>query len=130
MFTRISAALVLVALALLVASALPWPSWAGGDARSPSAADVAYGRALFQAKGCASCHNHSAVAGSGQFSGGWPNGGAPTLTAYPADPAYLRAWLHDPQALKPATAMPNPGLSDAEIDALIAFLKEDGVSIP
>ena len=123
MVIRISVTLTLVALALLLVSVVPWPGAATSGAAAPSAADIAYGRDLFQAKGCASCHQHGAVASSGQFSAGWPGGPAPVLTAYPADPAYLRAWLHDPQALKPATLMPNLGLSDAEITALIAFLK-------
>lgn len=122
MVIRISVALALVALALLLVSVVPWPGAATAGVSSPSAADIAYGRQLFQAKGCASCHQHGAVASSGQFSGG-PGGTAPILTAYPADPAYLRAWLHEPQALKPKTTMPNLGLSDAEITALIAFLK-------
>ena len=130
MLSRISLLLVLIAVVLLLASALPWLNQQSPvsatvgmvDMAAPSAADIAYGRQLFQAKGCASCHQHGAVAGSGQFSGG-PGGAAPVLTAYPGDPAYLRAWLHDPKALKPATTMPNLGLSDAEITALIAFLK-------
>lgn len=123
MVIRISVALALVALALLLVSVIPWPGAATSGAAAPSAADIAYGRDLFQAKGCASCHQHGAVASSGQFSAGWLGGSAPVLTAYPADPAYLHAWLHDPQALKPATLMPNLGLSDAEITALIVFLK-------
>ena len=122
MVVRLSVALALVAFALLIVSAVPWPGAATSGAGAPTAADIAYGRQLFQAKGCASCHQHGAVAGSGQFSGG-PGGAAPVLTAYPGDPAYLRAWLHDPKALKPATTMPNLSLSDAEITALIAFLK-------
>lgn len=125
MLIRTSAILALVALALLLASALPWPGPGGTTyVASAAAADIAHGRELFQAKGCASCHQHSAVAGSGQFSGG-PGGTAPVLTAYPGDPAYLRSWLRDPQALKPRTTMPNLGLSDAEITALIAFLKNN-----
>jgi cytochrome c2 len=123
MSVRLSVALVLVALVLLILSVVPWPSAATSGMAAPTAADVAYGRDLFQAKGCASCHQHGAVAGSGQFSAGWTNGSAPVLTTYPADPTDLRAWLHDPQAIKPATLMPNLGLSDTEITALIAFLK-------
>ncbi|MEZ4570002.1 MAG: cytochrome c oxidase subunit II [Thermomicrobiales bacterium] len=34
----------------------------------------------------------------------------------------LRAWLHDPPAVKPGTAMPNLGLSETQIDALVAYL--------
>lgn len=123
MIVRISVALALVALALLILSAVPWPGAAPSGLDAPTAADIAYGRELFQAKGCASCHQHDAVAGSGEFSAGWSGGSAPMVTAYPADPTYLRARLQDPRALKPATQMPNLGLKDTEITALIAFLK-------
>lgn len=123
MMIRISVALALTALVLLILSVVPWPGAATSGMAAPTAADVAYGQQLFQAKGCASCHQHGTIIGSGQFSAGWTGGSTPVLTAYPADPAYLRAWLHDPQAIKPATLMPNLGLSDTEITALIAFLK-------
>lgn len=116
MLPRLSATLALVAVALLVAAALPWPGWTGR-----ATADPAYGRALFSAKGCASCHYHATIAGSGTFSGG--TGGPPSFTtAYPGDPVYLAAWLRNPQAIKPTTAMPNLGLQEDEIAALIAFL--------
>ena len=48
----------------------------------------------------------------------------PTLSDYEADPAYLRHWLADPQAIKADTAMPNLNLRADEIEALIAFLSE------
>ena len=128
MLLRVSAVLVLVAVGLLAVSALPWEAWAGaGDEVVPPARDAAYGLALFKAKGCASCHQHAAVAGSGKFSGG-PGGLAPILTGYPGDPAYARAWLRDPKAIKPATGMPNLNLSAAEIEALVAFLKAGAAS--
>jgi cytochrome c2 len=34
----------------------------------------------------------------------------------------LRKWLKDPAAMKPSTQMPNLGLSDEDIEDLIAFL--------
>jgi cytochrome c2 len=46
-----------------------------------------------------------------------PNLTHPTLSA-----DYIRQWLTDPQALKPATEMPNLNLKPDEIEALIAFL--------
>jgi cytochrome c oxidase subunit II len=38
------------------------------------------------------------------------------------DEAALRAWLHDPNAVKLGAKMPNYQLSDQEIDALVAYL--------
>ena len=50
----------------------------------------------------------------------------PDLTKLKIDADYLRRWLHDPKALKPATTMPNLNLTDDEIDALVAFLRGTG----
>ena len=81
-------------------------------------ADIAYGKALFSAKGCATCHRHAAVSGSG-FG---PESDIPNLTTYRWSADFLRTWLKNPAAVKPATDMPNLGLKGDEIDALIAFL--------
>jgi cytochrome c1 len=117
---RLSAFIGLLGLSLVVASVLPWEAWARGGA-TPRDGDAAYGQQLFSAKGCAQCHYHAAIPGSGKYGNAYP-GNAPDLTNRPGDPAYQRAWLHDPKALKPTTTMPNLGLSDIEIDALVAFL--------
>ena len=75
---------------------------------------------LFLAKGCVMCHEHSATRDA------WADFGSvnigPNLTTVQRDPDYLRAWLKDPSALKPGTQMPTLGLTDGEIDSLVAFL--------
>ena len=116
---KLSAVVAILGLALIVASAVPWGTTARGEAGTPMA-DAASGRQLFAAKGCAQCHAHAEVPKSGVF-GGIDN--ARDLTNRPGDPAYQRAWLRDPQAIKPTTQMPNLGLSEAEIEALVAFLQ-------
>jgi cytochrome c2 len=122
---KLSMALAVAGLALVLASAVPWG--AGGASAPPpaptptpataqmSAAD--YGKALFSAKGCVTCHHHAGVRNSGTFSEGLPD-----LSAYHGDADYLRKWLKDPSAVKPGTDMPTLGLKDDEIEALIAFL--------
>jgi len=77
---------------------------------------VAYGKALFTAKGCVTCHVHGAVPTDFSTESG------PNLTDYRVIPAYVTVWLREPKSLKPATTMPQLALSDAEVDALIAFL--------
>jgi cytochrome c oxidase subunit II len=94
----------------------------------PDEGDPAAGGDLFTQL-CASCHTHDAVGAVGQFPG------APDLTNYWQDPIIaevientpenLAAWLDDPQAIKPGTAMPNLPLSDAEIQHLVAFLLDN-----
>jgi len=77
---------------------------------------AAFGRALFQAKGCVGCHQHNSVnPGSGIGIG-------PVLSGRSYDPDFLRSWLKDPAAVRPGTQMPNLRLSEPEIEALIAFL--------
>jgi cytochrome c2 len=132
---KFSVVLAVIGLALLLFSVLP------GQAATPGAqptaptsaaamitpsgaseADIAYGKALFSAKGCATCHHHAAIANSGTG----PGGEFPDLTAYRWNADYLRSWLKDPAAIKPNTYMPNLGLKQDEIEALIAFLSASG----
>lgn len=63
---------------------------------------------------CVACH---AMAGKGGNVG-------PALDRVGAkfDAKYLDAWLRDPQAVKPGTNMPKLPLTDAERDALVAYL--------
>jgi cytochrome c1 len=77
------------------------------------------GVALFQAKGCPTCHRHDAV-GNADFS----TEIGPDLTDYQPDPEFVREWLRDPAAIRPDTFMPNLNLSEEEIEALVAFLEE------
>ena len=91
---------------------------AGASVATAEAA--ARGKALFRAKGCATCHAHAAL---GETRGG---GVGPALTDYRPDPDFVRRWLRDPAAVRPGTRMPALGLSDEEIEALIAFLSAGG----
>lgn len=121
---RTSVILGLLGLLLLIASFTPWTADASATSNaspqntSATAATLAEkGRALFLAKGCATCHRHDDV-------GRQPNlvEVGPTLTQYVPDEAFVRRWLRDPQAVRPATVMPNLALDEDEIDALTAFL--------
>ncbi len=89
--------------------------------QSAQANPAEIGKALFLAKGCIICHQHAAMSEArkdfAEFSVG------PNLTNISAEPAFLKRWLKDPSAVKPDTQMPTLGLSDDEIDALVAFLK-------
>lgn len=118
---KLSIALAVIGCALLALSFVPGSAIPAAPAVAPTVApaDAAYGRALFVGKGCAMCHHHAALAGSGPVSG--PD--VPDLTEYRWDESYLRAWIADPTAVRPNTRMPNLGLAPDEIEAIIAFLK-------
>jgi cytochrome c2 len=118
------------ACAALVIALLHWPTAApktsvaasassrlARQATPASLARAEYGRALFMAKGCATCHTHAATSSNTPLSSF-----GPSLTSYHPDPAFLRQWLRDPQALRPNTQMPDLDLKQEEIDSLIAFL--------
>ena len=81
---------------------------------------VELGRDLFIAKGCMLCHSHNDTNKIREF--GVDMG--PNLTNFSASPEYLRVWLKDPSAAKSTAKMPTLGLSDSEIDALIAFIND------
>lgn len=94
--------------------------------------DADPGEALF-GQNCVTCH----------MSNDYPSGGAvgPDLTdlgtfeetqqvGIETTPEALSAWLHDPQAIKPGTAMPaapSLGLNDEQIDQLVEYLLGLGV---
>ena len=96
---------------------------------------VAQGRALANAKGCAACHS---VDGSTRVGPSWKGlfGKTETLrdgsTAL-VDDAYLGAFIRDPQARGVkgfAPVMPKIPLSEEELAALVAYIKSLGPAPP
>jgi hypothetical protein len=85
-----------------------------------SSAQVEVGRQLFLAKGCITCHYNSRAADRNEY---WTiEIGAPDLSNYSTHPDILAIRLKDPAAAKSDTKMPNLGLKETEIEALIAFI--------
>ena len=89
------------------------------SAESISQAEL--GEQLFVAKGCITCHTNAKVSNSSDY---WTINaeGATNLTNFSASPEILRIRLRNPKDAKSDTQMPNLNLSDAEIEALIAFI--------
>lgn len=124
---KLSVGFGVLGLLLLVASFVPWPA-APAEAvptAVPQAAPLSdlatQGRALFQAKGCVTCHRYEGFARPDEFFLDI----APDLTHYQPDPAFVREWLRDPAAIRPNTFMPQLDLKESEIEALMAFLAAD-----
>jgi cytochrome c1 len=111
---RRRAILLLIGAVGLGACALPTPT------APPDTAVIARGQALFQNKGCATCHVHRAIAGRAVTADVGPD-----LSAYRNDPAFLRAWLADPQSIRPETDMPKLPLSEQDIEELILFINAE-----
>jgi len=73
------------------------------------------GKKLFETKySCQSCHT---IGSSGGYVGPSLNNVADWLT-----PAWIEAWLHNPQALVPGTIEPRQSMSESEIKDLTAYL--------
>ena len=89
-------------------------------ADAPSLAEVELGKDLFIAKGCITCHYNSRAGSSSEY---WTiEMGAPNLSNYSSDPQILFIRLKDPSAAKSDSKMPQLGLKEDEINALIAFI--------
>ncbi len=88
-----------------------------------SIAQVELGRQLFVAKGCITCHVNRKIENSHEY---WTiDIGATDLTNFSASPEVLFIRLKDPAAAKSDTKMPDLGLKEAEINALIAFINSE-----
>jgi mono/diheme cytochrome c family protein len=100
----------------VIEAAQPAPVYAAGER----------GRRLFVAKGCATCHVHGDVAGSGVVQVG------PELTALRLPADFLEKFLADPSILPAAQqtngGMPNLDLKPAEIAALVSFINGGGAA--
>ena len=89
---------------------------------------VANGRQLFSTTGCIACHVAPGVPGATgsigpSLAGIGDPAKKPTLTDGGANtPEHIKAWIQDPQKLKPGTMMPTLGLSDTEASDLTGFL--------
>lgn len=98
---------------------------AAQQATAATGAAVASGRHVFETTACLNCHTVRGTVGNGRY--------GPDLThlmsretiaagAEPNTPAKLRAWLRDPNTLKPGALMPAMQLDDRKLDALVAYL--------
>lgn len=111
-----------------------YAAWLAAQARPaalPLGGDAAAGAALFARQGCAACHT---VRGAGVAGVGAGGDVGPDLTHFaargilaggvlPNTPQNLRRWLHDPQAVKPGTRMPNYRLNGRQLGELVAYLE-------
>ncbi|MGH7638122.1 MAG: c-type cytochrome, partial [Gemmatimonadaceae bacterium] len=109
------------------AQTLPWRAIAPGERVSPLV-EAERGRQLFAARGCVSCHVHSAVDVEGQNKTLGPD-----LSQHRLPAQYLAQFLADP-SIKPKSPerpeMPNLNLEPKEVSALVAFLTTEPGSRP
>lgn len=113
---------------VIVESRKNYDQWLENQQKGPIAdPNVAEGRKEFVENSCGTCHHIRDVGGANGVFG-------PDLTHFmsratlgsgvaPNDEPNLRAWLKDPQVLKPGCLMPNMKLDDKEVDLILAYLR-------
>jgi cytochrome c oxidase subunit 2 len=93
----------------------------------PAAAATSEGAKLFLAKGCIACHALNAYdAPKGMVGPNLANVGARSYIAAGTlknTDENLARWIRDPQAIKKGVLMPNLGVTEAEAQALVAYLR-------
>ncbi|HEX9495866.1 MAG TPA: cytochrome c oxidase subunit II [Candidatus Limnocylindria bacterium] len=103
-----------------------WAAKAVADADRFSDPAVAKGKQLFTTLACAGCHTIQGLTGgkvgpdlSHEASKKTPIAGVAGLDVTEAN---LKKWIANPPAVKPGTLMPNLGLDQPTIDALVQFI--------
>jgi hypothetical protein len=127
--TALTAASLLAGVALFIVGAVQ-ASDVEAQAKSESVSmdtssisQVEYGKQLFIAKGCITCHYNSKAGSPSEY---WTiEMGAPNLSAFSANPEVIFMRLKDPASVKSDTKMPNLELKEFEIEALVAFINSD-----
>ncbi len=114
---------------LLVVIALALSACSGGEPAPDLSEAAREGRAVALDRGCAACHGENGEGGVGP---GWLGLFGSTVgleggASVPADDAYLRRAIVDPDSeivAGSSISMPVTNLSDREVEALIAYIKE------
>jgi cytochrome c oxidase subunit II len=86
---------------------------------------VAAGRHVFETQSCINCHSITGTVGTGRFGPDLSHlMSRATLASGAANntPQDLRAWIHNPDSIKPGSLMPAMNLSDQQLDQLTAYL--------
>jgi cytochrome c oxidase subunit II len=101
--------------------------WIAGQQQPGSAeAQASAGKAVFESLSCVNCHVIKGTTANGKF--------GPDLThlmsrreigsgVRPNTRENLRAWVNDPQELKPGCFMPSMKLTDEELDQVVGYLE-------
>ena len=96
--------------------------------RQPSAVGsvVSEGRRIFETTACINCHTVTGTVAKGMFGPDLTHlMSRDTIAAGAAlnNPANLRLWIRNPDAIKPGSLMPAMELNEPQLDALVAYLE-------
>lgn len=103
-----------------------WVSRQRLPADSPADALAGEGENLFLSGACAGCHTINGTSAQGKVGPDLTHVAGRSVFAgamFDLNSENLAKWLRDPPGVKPGSRMPNLGLSEGEIEALIAYLE-------
>ena len=103
-----------------------WIQAQQATAATPTSGQAGQGAKLFQDMACKSCHTISGTPAQADIGPDLSHiASRQTIAAGVLDntPQNLADWLRDPQAIKPGNLMPNFGLTDPQIEELVAYLE-------
>jgi len=114
-------------LVVSVDSAEDFAAWARAQ-KQPANTDekAAAGRRVFETTACINCHAVAGTAADGRFGPDLTHLMSRTTIASGAvenNHANLRLWIENPDSIKPGSLMPAMKLSDADLDALVAYME-------
>jgi cytochrome c oxidase subunit II len=113
-------------LRVIVQSRADFAKWAAGQQRMALAdARIEAGRTEFLSLSCVNCHTVSGTAAAGIFGPDLSHlMSRDTLGAgvVPNTVENLRAWIKEPDALKPGSLMPNMQLTPGQLDEVVTYL--------
>jgi cytochrome c oxidase subunit 2 len=95
-------------------------------APQPSSPEQTHGLAVIERGPCQMCHTIRGTMANGRFGPDLTHVATRSTLAsgtVPNTPDTLANWIKDPQHIKPGTRMPSTGLSEQELQALIAYLQ-------
>jgi cytochrome c oxidase subunit II len=104
-------------------------AWLAAQARpaaAPATAQERLGQQAFLSEPCASCHQIRGTSADGLAGPDLTHVGSRTTLAantIPNTSAELRAWIHDPQQIKPGALMPSVKLAPARLQAIVDYLE-------
>lgn len=114
---------------LVVESPADFSAWVKrqqAPAAEPTEAAAVRGKEVFLSLPCGGCHAIRGTSAAGVVGPDLTHmAGRLTIGAGTLDntPENLRAWLRDPQAVKPGNLMPTPQLDDAQLEDLATYLE-------
>ncbi len=104
-----------------------WLAHQERTAATPTTGRASAGRTLFMNAECASCHTIAGTPAQGMVGPNLTHVASRTSLAaaeIPNTPAWLAAWIRNPQKIKPGDRMPDLGLGSSQVAALVAYLEQ------